>query len=118
MLQLISWLVLALVHVTPAIAFFNPAILTRLYGIVGDNPLFLLMQHRAALFLAVFAACLWAAFDPAPRKLATLVVAISMISFLILYWRDGSPTALRTIARADMIGLPFLAIAAWKAFSP
>jgi hypothetical protein len=40
-----------------------------------------------------------------------------MISFLILYFGGGSPPALRVIAIADLIGLPFLAYAAWDAFS-
>jgi hypothetical protein len=118
MLQKIAWLVLAAVHVMPALAFFRPATLTALYGIAPDNPLFLLMHHRAALFLAVFAACLWAAFDADARRLASIVTAISMLGFLWLYWRGGSPAPLRTIALVDLAGLPFLAFAAWSAFRP
>ena len=44
--------------------------------------------------------------------------AISMIGFLWLYWRAGSPTPLRTIALVDLIGMPFLAYALWGAFRP
>lgn len=118
MLQLIAWIVLALVHLMPALAFFRPATLTALYGIRADDPLFLLMHHRAALFLAVFVACLWAAWRPEARQLAGIVTAISMLGFLLLYWRAGSPTPLRTIATVDLIGLPFLAFALWGAFRP
>ncbi|MCZ8172145.1 MAG: hypothetical protein ACK442_03155 [Novosphingobium sp.] len=118
MMQLISWIALALVHLMPALAFFRPATLTALYGIHADNPLFLLMHHRAALFLAVFVACLWAAWRPEARQLAGIVTAISMLGFLWLYWRAGAPTALRTIALVDLIGLPFLAFALWGAFRP
>ena len=117
MLQLISWLMLAGVHALPALAFFRPATLTTLYRLESGNPLFLLMHHRAAFFVAVFAFCIWAAFDAYPRRAAAVLVAISMISFLWLYFINGSPRALKTIATADLIGLPFLAFAMWKAFT-
>lgn len=118
MLQKIAWIVLAAVHLMPALAFFRPGSLTALYRVEADNPLFLLMHHRAALFLAVFVACLWAAWDPGSRKLATIVTAISMLGFLWLFWRAGSPAPLKTIALVDLIGLPALAFAAWGAFRP
>jgi hypothetical protein len=118
MLQPIAWLALAAVHLLPALAFFRPAMLTALYRLEPGNPLFLLMHHRAALFLAVLAACLWAAFDPGARRLACVVVAISMASFLALYWQGGSPPALRRIAVVDLIGLVPLAIVSFGAFRP
>jgi len=118
MLQPIAWVLLALVHLMPALAFFRPATLTTLYRIQPDNPLFLLMHHRAALFFAVFAACLWAAWRPEARQLAGIVAAISMLGFLFLYWRAGSPAPLRTIALVDLAGLPVLAFALWGAFRP
>ncbi len=116
MLQLIFWLILAAIHAMPALALFRPATLTTLYGIAADNPLFLLMQHRAALFLAVFVACIWAAFVPEGRRLAALVVGISMLSFLALYWMAGSPAPLKRIALVDLAGLPVLVGVAWFAF--
>lgn len=116
MFQTIAWLILAAVHFMPALAFFRPAGLTTLYRIGPDNPLFLLMHHRAALFLAVFAACVIAAFDPGSRRLASVVTAISMVSFLLLWWRAGSPAALKAIAFVDLAGLPFLAFVALSAF--
>ncbi len=118
MLQLISWLLLGALHALPAFAFFRPASLTVLYGIGPEDPLFLLLQHRAALFLAVLIVCLWAAFDPSIRKVCTVVVALSMLSFLWLYFANGSPVGLKQIAVADMIGLPVLAVVAWSAFKP
>jgi len=116
MMQLILWLILAAIHATPALALFRPATLTALYGLQPDNPLFLLIQHRAGLFVAVFVACLWAAFIPEGRRLAVLVVGISMVSFLVLYWQAGSPLPLRRIALVDLAGLPVLAGVAWLAF--
>ena len=118
MLQLILWLVLAAIHAMPALALFRPATLTTLYGVTADSPLFLLMQHRAALFLAVFAACVWAAFVPEGRKLSVVVVGISMVSFLVLYASAGSPEPLKRIAVVDLAGLPVLAGVAWLAFRP
>ena len=69
-----------------------------------------------AVFFAVFVACLWAAFVPEGRRLAVLVVGISMVSFLVLYWQAGSPAPLRKIANVDLAGLPVLAGVAWLAF--
>ena len=116
MMQSISWLILALIHLLPALAFFRPAALNKLYSIEQDNPLLLLIRHRAALFLAVFIACLWAVLRPEARQLAAIVTTISMLGFLWLYWRAGAPKSLRTIALVDIIGLPFLAFALFGAF--
>lgn len=117
MIERLAWSLLALVHITPALALFAPSLLTRLYGVQSSEPLFPLMHHRAALFLAVLVACIWCAIDPAPRKMGVIVVAISMLSFLALYFANGSPPALKQIAIADLIGLPALAYVAWRAFS-
>jgi hypothetical protein len=116
MLELIAWLMLALVHVMPALAFFIPSLLTKLYRLEPGNALFLLMNHRAALFLAILVICLWSAFDAAPRRLASVAVAISMVSFLGLYWLQGAPPMLRQIAVVDLIGLPALSYVIWRAF--
>lgn len=116
MLQSILWLLLAAIHFFPALAFFQPVGLTRLYRIQPDNPLFLLMQHRAGLFLAVFAVCVYAAFMADGRRAATIVVAISMLSFLFLWVSAGSPPALRRIALVDLAGVPILLAAAWFAW--
>jgi tetrahydromethanopterin S-methyltransferase subunit C len=115
--QLISWLILAAIHALPALALFRPAMIGTLYGIASDNPLFLLLQHRAALFLVIFLLCVWAAFDPASRRVASVGVGVSMVSFLFLYWSAGSPPALKSIAIADLIGIPVLAFVSWKAFA-
>lgn len=116
MLQPVCWLVLAAIHLTPALAAVRAALLTSLYRLPPNNPLFLLMHHRAALFAAVLAACLIAAFHAPSRPLAVVVTAISMISFLLLYFMAGQPAPLRTIARVDLIGLVPLAIVAYTAF--
>jgi hypothetical protein len=117
MIVKIAWAILAAIHALPALAFFRPAMIGRLYRITSDNPLFALMQHRAALFLVIFMLCVWAAFDPGSRRVASVGVGISMLSFLFLYWSAGAPPGLKTIAMTDLVGIPFLAFVLWKAFT-
>lgn len=117
MAERLCYAVLALIHILPASMLFQPNAMRRLYHIDADGPLLALLQHRAALFAIVVLACIWAIVDPASRKLAVAVIATSMLSFLAIYWNFGSPAALKSIALADMAGLPFLALAAWSAFS-
>jgi hypothetical protein len=117
MIEKAAWLLLGLVHLMPAMAFFRPAMLKQLYRLEPGNPLFLLMHHRAALFLLVLVMCIWSAIDPAPRRLASLAVTISMLSFLWLYRRAGMPPALKKIANVDFLGLPALAYVLWNAFA-
>lgn len=117
MLTRLSWAVLAIVHALPALAFFSPSLLNRLYGVARGEPAFLLLQHRAALFLGVFIACIWAAADPGVRRLAAVVTATSMLSFLLLYFQSAMPPPLRTIAIADLVGLVPLAYVAYRAFA-
>jgi len=111
----LAWAALALIHVMPALALFRPSLITSLYGVAAGDPAFLLLHHRAALFLGVFLLCIWSIFDHGARPVAAAVAAISMISFLLLYWQAGSPAALHTIAVADLIGLAPLALVTWAA---
>ena len=117
MMLKLAWLILAAIHAVPALATFRPAMVGKLYHVTRDNPLFLLLQHRAALFFVIFLLCVWAAFDPVSRRVASIGVGVSMISFLILYWSAGSPPVLKSIALTDLIGIPFLLFVTWKAFA-
>jgi hypothetical protein len=110
------WVILALIHAIPAFAFFKPSLLTSLYKVQADSAAYVLLHHRAALFFGVFIACIWALLQPGSRQLATIVVGVSMISFLVLFAISGMTDSLRIIAIADLIGIPFLTIAAWQAF--
>lgn len=112
----IAWLALGLIHLLPAAALFRPALLRRLYGVEVGSVTFTLLQHRAALFLGIVVICLWAAIRPEVRPVAVVCVGISMGSFLVLWWQAGAPVTLRSIAVADLIGLPVLLAAAWQAF--
>ena len=116
MLDRLAWLLLALLHLPPAIALVRPGMIDTLYGVTRETAAFPLVQHRAALFAALVLICLWALADPGVRRLASIACAISMLSFLLLYWLAGAPPALRTIALADLLFLPVLAYAGWRAF--
>lgn len=108
---------LAVIHLLPAVALARPALLTRLYGVAPGDGAFLLLHHRAALFLCVLIVCVWAAADPSVRRLGSVVAAVSMMSFLMLWLGAGRPPALRTIAIADLVGLAPLALVSWRAWA-
>lgn len=112
----LAWILLALIHALPAIALVRPALLTSLYGIDAASPAYTLLWHRAALFAVILLICCWAAFRPEVRQLAVVAVTISMIGFLLIFWVQGMPANLRTIAIADLVGLPALAFVGWSAF--
>ena len=112
----LAWLLLALIHALPAIALIRPSLLTMLYGVEPTSPTYTLLWHRAALFAVILLICCWAAFRPEVRQLAAVSVAISMVGFLIIYWVQGMPADLRTIAIADLVGLPALAFVGGSAF--
>ena len=115
MMTAVCWGVLGAIHAVPALALFRPALIPALYGVEAGSDTHLLLQHRAALFLVVLVVCAWAAFRPETRQLAAVAVGVSMLSFLLLYWLAGAPSALRGIAAGDLAGLPFLAFAGWRA---
>jgi hypothetical protein len=112
----LAWLLLALIHALPAIALVRPSLLTTLYGVEPATPAYALLWHRAALFAMILVICCWAAIRPDVRRLAAVSVTISMLGFLTIYLLQGMPGNLRTIAMADLIGLPLLAFVAWSAF--
>ena len=116
MLVRLAWIVLALIHLLPAVALVWPSLLISLYGVERGSPTFTLLWHRAALFAVVLFVCCWAAIRAEVRRLAAVAVGFSMISFLLIFWLQGAPTQLRTIAIADLIGVPILGFVAWRAF--
>jgi hypothetical protein len=115
----IAWLLLALVHASPAAVLFRPSLVQTLYGTAPEGATGLLLTHRGATFLAIFVAAVWAVFDPSVRRLCSVAVAIAILSYLILYVRAGSPEGpLRTIAAVDALALAPLLLVAWSAWRP
>lgn len=116
MIDKICWALIALIHATPALALFRPALLSKMYGIQSGTDNFTLMHHRAGLFVVIFIICIWALFRPEARPLAIVATGVSMGSFVLIWWLAGASPALRGIAIADMIGLVILAYAGFHTF--
>jgi hypothetical protein len=113
----ICWIALAAIHFSPAAVAFRPSLVKTLYGLEAGGPLAVLLTHRGVLFLAVMAVCICAALDPGARRAATLITAISVVGFLIIYARAGFPTGpLRSIAVVDAVAVLPLAIVIYDAW--
>lgn len=114
----IAWTLLALAHVIPAMSAIAPNMVEKLYGVAPNGDIGVLLVHRGALFLVVCVTALYAMFDPDSRRLASVILTISMVGFLIIYARAGMvPGALRKIAIADLLGLVpliWVSVHAWR----
>jgi hypothetical protein len=114
-----AWSVVALIHLPPAAVVAAPRLIPSLYGVAPDGALGLLLVHRGVLFLAIVAACIFAALDPAARRVVSVVASISVVGFLAIYVQAGLPAgALRTIALGDIAALVPLAFATYAAWRP
>lgn len=112
-----AWGALALIHFMPSLPVFRPKMIEALYGATPSGDIGLLLTHRSGLFLAVLVTTIFALFSLESRKLAAVILAISMVSFLILYARAGAPSGpLRKIAIADAAGLIPLVFVIWQAW--
>jgi hypothetical protein len=113
-----SWFALGVIHLLPALSAFSTSLLTRLYGPAPSVDLRVLLAHRGVLFCAVLMSCVFGALSPATRRPLSAVVAISIVGFLLLYLRAGSPAGpLRTLAIVDALGLAPLALVLWAAWT-
>ncbi len=114
----IAWFTLILIHFVPALSGFAPGLVEKLYGVSAEGDVGILLVHRGILFFAICVTALYAIFDPTSRKLASLIVGISVFGFLIAYTRAGLPAGdLRKIAIVDLIGvLPLIWVSfqAWR----
>jgi hypothetical protein len=108
-----AWLLLLAVHLMPALVLFRPALVERLYEASPGGTVGTLLIHCGALFFGIVVMCVWACFSPPVRRLASVVVGLSVLSFLVLHLRAGSPFPLRTIAIANSLALvPLLVVLA------
>jgi len=102
----VSWICLALIHAAPALIAVQPARMQALYGLTPTGDTGALLWHRGVLFAAVFAVCVHAAIDPSARRAASLVTAISVVGYLVVYVRSGLPSGpLRKVALVDLIAI-------------
>lgn len=117
-----AWAMLALIHLSPAATAVWPGLLARLYGVAPGGDLGVMLAHRGMLFAAIVAGCVCALVDAAARRSVSMIVAISVIGFLILYGRAGAPAGpLRLIAIVDAVAvlpLGLVIVAAWRPLSP
>lgn len=102
----VCWGLLGAIHLTPSLVLFRPSLIETLYGVDPAGTIGVLLVHRAGMFLTVVILAMVAIWYPGTRRIAALVTAISMISFLLVYARSGMPPGqLRTIAWSDVGGL-------------
>jgi len=111
--------VVGVIHLLPIAPVFAPDTLTRLYGVAPDDATqLLLLRHRALLLALVGALCVWAVWAPAIRPAALVAAGLNIAGFLAFYALYGAPSGpLRTIALADLVAIPPLAVAAWATLS-
>lgn len=109
----VALLIVAIIHLLPLAGVLGVERLRSLYGVAIDDPnLALLMRHRAVLFGIVGAMLIAAAFVPAWQLLATVLAAISVVSYFMLYWlTPGTNAALRTVFIVDVVAAGALLVA-------
>ncbi len=111
LIPILFWII-ALVNLMPVVVAISPAQISKLYGIMPDDKIqIVLLQHRALLLGLVGAACAFAAHNEAVRWPAIIGAVISMGTFIIFCWvNDQMGGPLRKIALVDMAALPVAGI--------
>ncbi len=81
--------------------------LAALYGLdFSESNIAILMRHRAVLFGLAGGFILYAAFVPAQQPLAFIAAFISMASFIVLAWSEGSYNlAIRKVMLVDIAAM-------------
>jgi hypothetical protein len=106
-------IIVAAIHLLPAVGLFGAQRLHELYGLDFTDPnLLILMRHRAVLFGLLGAFLLYAAFRPTQQPSALIAGWISVLSFFYFAWTTGGFNAL--IARVvwvDIVAAACLAVA-------
>jgi hypothetical protein len=113
----LAWGALIVIHLSPTAVLFVPGLTRPLYGVTPSGDVGVLLTHRGWLFGAVIAACTFAILQPETRRVSSLVTAISVLGFLVVYVRAGMPTgALRTVALTDLVALVPLGVVLYNAW--
>ncbi|MEM9233679.1 MAG: hypothetical protein AAGA69_05510 [Pseudomonadota bacterium] len=117
MIVKIAWALIGLLHLVPGFVFLRPEMLSSLYGVETTGNAGMIAVHRAAWFLSISAGCLWAILDPSVRRVISVFVGVSIVSFLIAYARAGLPAGeMRGVAIADTVALLPLGVILWSAW--
>jgi hypothetical protein len=103
-----------IIHLLPLPGLLGAGQLTRLYGVVGDDPsVGILLQHRAVLFGLLGALLIAAAFRPELRAVALVAGLLSTVSFLVIAWGVGGYNAqVARVVVADLLAVVLLLVAA------
>ena len=108
----LALLVVAVIHLLPAVGVQSGSRLVALYAIeVADPNLLILMRHRAVLFAALGGLCLAAIFLPHLRTAALVCASVSVLAFLVLAHGEPVNEALRRVVVADYVALAALVAA-------
>jgi hypothetical protein len=106
--------VIAAIHLLPAIGMTGTERLTALYGVtVSDPNLAILLRHRAVMFaiFGIFFAV--AAFVPSWQGLALTLAFVSVLSFILLAHAIGGYNAqLARVYLVDLVALACIAVGA------
>jgi hypothetical protein len=103
-----------IIHLLPITGVLGGARLTRLYGVIVDDPnLRILLQHRAVLFGLLGALFIAAAMRPELRTFALVAGLVSTASFLVIALGVGgyNPQVGRVVT-ADIAAVALLLVAA------
>ncbi len=108
------FLLVALIHLVPAVGVLSAERLQGLYGLAIEDPdLLILMRHRAVLLGIVGALMGAAAFLPSLRIAASLSALASMVSYLVIVvGAEGVGPEVGRVAAVDAVACVLLA-AAW-----
>ena len=103
-------LLVALIHLLPAIGVLGAARLSAMYGVPVNEPnLQILLRHRALLFGLLAGFLAYAAFNPELHRLALIGGLLSVGGFMVLTAMVGSPNAaLQTVFKVDIAALALL----------
>jgi hypothetical protein len=103
-----------IIHLLPLPGLLGAGQLTRLYGVVGDDPnVGILLQHRAVLFGLLGALLIAAALRPELRAVALVAGLLSTVSFLVIAWGVGGYNAqVARVVVADLLAVVLLLVAA------
>ena len=108
------FLLVALIHLFPAVGVLSAERLHGLYGVLIEEPdLLILMQHRAVLLGIVGGLVFAAAFQHSLRVAASVAAFVSMLSYLaIVVGVGGYGPEVGRVAAVDGVACLLLA-AAW-----
>ncbi len=101
----VALLVIAVIHLLPLSGILGAERLGQLYGVtIEDRNLLLLMQHRAVLFGLLGSFFVYAAFNQKVQLAAFVGAGISVTSFLLLAWLQGTYNrSIGTVVLADVV---------------